>query len=197
MSIINLKEQNTSEISVDETNNPQYLYIVVSQTGSIVSKCIKMITRKKYNHVSVSLDKSLTEMYSFGRVRPYNPVYGGFVMESLKFGTFARFTKTEGVVICIEITQKQKEQIQNQLDVMYKRRKLFHYNYIGLFLAAFHIHYKNKNHYYCSEFVSDLLIKNNVVDEHKLTGIVHPCRFLKLEEINIIYSGKLQQYYCS
>lgn len=178
----------------EEVQSKEKLYIVVSQTGSIVSKCIKLVTRKKYNHVSVSLEKELTEMYTFGRLKPNNPVYGGFVIESLKQGTFARFTKSVGVVVCIEITKEQKDDIKNYLEKMYEKRKSFHYNYMGLFLAAFHIKYRSENHFYCSEFVRDLLVKHKVIDEQRLKGIVHPCKLLELEGTNIVYSGLLQKY---
>ena len=39
------------------------VYIVISQTGTILSRIIKLLTRKNYNHASISLDKELNEMY--------------------------------------------------------------------------------------------------------------------------------------
>ena len=43
------------------------IYLVMSQTGTILSKAIKGVTCDQYNHISISLDPSLECMYSFGR----------------------------------------------------------------------------------------------------------------------------------
>ena len=63
------------------TRNKQ-LYIVISQTGTLLSRILKALTGAEYNHASISLSEDLEEMYSFGRRYPYNPFWGGFVMES-------------------------------------------------------------------------------------------------------------------
>jgi len=57
------------------------IYIVISQTGTILSKIIKLVTKKEYNHASLSMEGSLEKMYSFGRKDPYNPFIGVFVIE--------------------------------------------------------------------------------------------------------------------
>lgn len=57
------------------------IYIVISQTGTILSKTIKLITKKKYNHVSISFNKDICNMYSFGRINPYNPFIGKYIKE--------------------------------------------------------------------------------------------------------------------
>ena len=34
--------------------------------------------KDEFSHVSISLDAQLNHMYSFGRLHPYNPFWGGF-----------------------------------------------------------------------------------------------------------------------
>lgn len=59
------------------------IYIVISQTGTWLSTLIKLYTKQKYNHVSISLENSLSDMYSFGRINPSNPFSGGFAQKRL------------------------------------------------------------------------------------------------------------------
>ena len=66
------------------------IYIMVSYSGTLLSNLIKMYTRKEYTHVSISLDIKLQEMYSFGRIHPYNAFIGGFVREGKNFGTLKK-----------------------------------------------------------------------------------------------------------
>ena len=67
------------------------IYIVLTYTGTVLSKIIKLYTHCEFSHVSISLDKNLEHMYSFGRLNPYNPFKGGFVQEPVDKGTFRRF----------------------------------------------------------------------------------------------------------
>lgn len=59
------------------------IYIVLTDTGTLLSKAIGMYTRKDLNHASIAFDKELTEMYSFGRKQRHNPFVGGFVKRML------------------------------------------------------------------------------------------------------------------
>lgn len=112
---MSLEQLHESQIITDgnkaESDNSCKLYIVISQTGTVLSRFLKIVTRKKYNHASISVEDNLNIMYSFGRINPYNPVWGGFVKESPKSGTFARFPKTEVVVLSVNISKEQRENI--------------------------------------------------------------------------------------
>ena len=59
------------------------VYVILSYTGTILSKIVKAFTMKQYSHTSISLDENLKQMYSFGRLNPYNPFIGGFVHEKI------------------------------------------------------------------------------------------------------------------
>ena len=59
------------------------IYIVLTYTGTILSRIVKFYTGKEYSHVSIALDENLEEMYSFGRLHPYVAFIGGFVHERI------------------------------------------------------------------------------------------------------------------
>ena len=54
--------------------NKKKIYIVLTYSGTILSRIIRAYTGDEYSHVSIALDKDLEEMYSFGRLNPYNPL---------------------------------------------------------------------------------------------------------------------------
>ena len=76
------------------TYNLRRIYIVLTYTGTILSKIIKSYTKNEFAHVSISLDIELEQMYSFGRIYPWTPLIGGFVHEHINKGTFKKFNKT-------------------------------------------------------------------------------------------------------
>lgn len=182
------------DVMIQKNCKKKKIYIVVSQTGTILSRIIKVVTGDAYNHASISMDCNMRKMYSFGRKHPYNPIWGGLVMESPRFGTFKRFSGTQAVILCLTVDEEQYEQIEEYLKWMYNNRANYHYNYIGLFLALFHKPYKHKNWYYCSEFVREILARFNVASEEMFEEIIKPVHFLNLPEANVVYRGRLADY---
>jgi NOL1/NOP2/fmu family ribosome biogenesis protein len=170
------------------------IYIVLTQTGSILSNLIKCYSGKEYNHVSISLDEELNELYSFGRTHPYNAFSGGFVHEGINIGTFKRFKGTKAVVYALEVTKQQYCNIANQIYRMSSNKKKYKFNRTGLFLASIHKIRSVPNHFYCSEFAK-YLFNNSGIDVSKLPTITHPEDFVNLEKIMHIYTGLLKDYH--
>lgn len=174
--------------------NGPAVFIVITQTGTILSQILRMVTGDAYNHASISVDASLQTLYSFGRLHPHNPVWGGFVQESPVSGTFGRFVRTRAKVLRVPVTQAQYEQIKRHLEYMYQDRQRYHYNYLGLVLAFFNLAYRRKNCYYCSEFVKDVLVRYDVTRPDSFGEIVKPMELLELSGSREIYSGLLAEY---
>ena len=172
----------------------QTIYVVISQTGTILSRILKVITGAKYNHASLSLVPDLETMYSFGRLHPYNPVHGGFVEESPHKGTFKRFRNTKVTVLSIAVTDEQYEALKDKLESMLENKDRYHYNYVGLFLAGVKIPYHQRRCYYCSEFVKEMLVRHGIRGADQLASIVEPMHFLQLPDANYVYCGKLRDF---
>lgn len=105
------------------------IFIVITQTGTMLSRILKRITGAEYNHASLSLSQDLTRMYSFGRRHPYNPFWGGFVIESPHAGTFRRFSDTTAIILAVEITEERYAALEATLEAMWARREQFSYNF--------------------------------------------------------------------
>ena len=67
------------------------IYIILTYSGTVLSRIVKAYTGAEYSHVSIGLDENLTKMYSFGRLNPYNPFIGGFVHEGIKYSDSSLF----------------------------------------------------------------------------------------------------------
>ena len=178
---------------MDKSDSKQ-LYIVISQTGTILSRILKLITGAEYNHASLCLTPDLDIMYSFGRKISFFPFWGGFVTESPYFGTFKRFRNTKIILLSLTVDADIYNKIDDLIHNMVINRKKYGYNYWGLWLAAFKIVHKSRNRYYCSEFVRDVLQENNINGADKLCEIVEPMHFINLPDVTRIYCGKLRDY---
>ncbi len=172
----------------------QQIYVVISQTGTVLSRILKLITGAEYNHASIALKEDLELMYSFGRLYPYNPFFGGFVTESVNFGTFKRFFNTKVIVLKLDIDADSYNTIHNQIESMLLTPKIFKYNYLGLCLAAFRIVFRRRNCFYCSEFVRDILQTAEIEGVESLSRITKPVDFISLPNSTCIYKGRLADY---
>lgn len=168
------------------------IYFVLTYTGTILAKIVKLYTRKTYSHVSIALDDSLENMYSFGRLNPYNPFVGGFVVESTKRGTFKRFKNTKTVVFSYDISEEQYENIKNEINSFIINKDQYKFNVLGLFLVMFNIKLKRENCFYCAEFVKYIVEKEGIITD--LPDIIKPNDFRELNNMQLIYKGKLHSY---
>ncbi len=168
------------------------IYIVLTHTGTTLSKIIKSYTKDEFSHVSIALDNELQEMYSFGRLHPYNPFWGGFVHEYIDKGTYKRFYKTKAKVYSYEVTEEQYEKLKNNIKQIEINKEDYKFNIIGLFAVGFHKKIGKEKSFYCAEFVKYVIEKANINME--LPTIIKPEDFKNLEGSQEIYNGLLRKY---
>lgn len=169
------------------------VYIVLTQTGSVLSSIIKYSSGKEYNHVSIALDEDLDQLYSFGRTHPYNVLSGGFVHEGIKIGTFKRFKETKAKVLALDVTEQQYNALVENIKYMCENKKKYKFNRTGLVLAGFNKSSNSDYKFYCSEFVKHILQKSDV-DISSLPKITHPEDFQKLDGLTFLYAGLFSDY---
>lgn len=166
------------------------IYLVLSFSGTWLSRVIKAYTRKEFSHVSISLDEGLGEMYSFGRVNAYNPFIGGFVHESIDKGTFKRFKNTKSKIYSYIISDEQYDSLKKIIERI--KEKNYSYNFIGVLGVPFKIRVRRKKHFYCAEFVKYLFDEAKI--EANLPEIIKPEDFCNLKNSEVVYAGFLRNY---
>lgn len=166
------------------------IYFVLTHTGTVLSKIIKNYTKDEFSHVSISLDKELNKMYSFGRINPYNPLWGGFVHEYIDKGTFKRFYKTKTKIFSLEITEKQYLDLEKIIYDMEENKEKYKFNIVGLFAAGFQKKIGIENSFYCAEFIKYVITKAHI--ETNLPEVVKPEHFKNIKDLQEVYSGLLK-----
>lgn len=168
------------------------IYIILTHTGTTLSKIVKGFTKYEFSHVSISLDVDLNEMYSFGRLRPYNAFVAGFVHEQIDKGTFKRFFKTRAKIYYLQVTDEQYGKIENTIEQFKTDKESYKFNILGLFAAGFHKKIGKDHSFYCAEFVKYVLDEASV--ETNLPVVVRPEHFKSISGVEEIYSGLLRKY---
>ncbi len=151
------------------------------------------MTRYKYSHVGICLEKGCDTVYSFGRRSLHNILNGGFVEEERSGEFFRKFHKTSCRIYELEVTDKQLESIREQLTYIKEHQDEYKYDFIGAVLRNFWIPISFKKKYVCSQFVAELLTNAGILDFKKRICMVKPKDFAK-HELKEIYTGKYAQY---
>lgn len=170
------------------------IYIIISQTGTLFSRVLKLATRQPYNHVSISFDKDLNLMYSFARKKIYCPWIAGFIEEYPNEGIFKMKTGTKCQIYKLSITEEQYEQLLEALQPFLENPDQYRYNFLGLPFMWFGISLNRRYHYVCSEFVAHLLERGAIIESKQLTRTIKPYEFSMLDETELIYEGFLREY---
>jgi len=170
------------------------VYIMLTNTGTLFTKSIQSYTKAPYNHASISFDRELTELYSFGRKNPNNPLNGGFVKEDIKTGTYSKYPNTTCVIYELKVTERDVDKMKRVLRIFIRSRQKFLYNLLGVFGVALNEPVEFSNSYFCSQFVAEILQRSGIRLWNKLPALVTPDDFRQCEELRLVYEGKLSEY---
>ena len=154
------------------------IYILLTDTGTVLNKIIKWFTNAPYNHASIVFDEELKEIYSFGRKKPKNPLMAGFVREDVYRGTYRYFQNTRCLLLRMEVTNEQLRKIRQTIMDFEKDKDRYSYNLIGLIGVLLNFPIGGKNSFFCSQFVSEVLKKSGIYLWEQPSGLVQPHDFL-------------------
>ncbi|ETT86428.1 hypothetical protein MKZ08_11275 [Viridibacillus sp. FSL R5-0477] len=172
----------------------KYIYILLTDTGTLFSKTIKQYTKAPYNHASIAFDLNLNEMYSFGRRNPRNPINSGFVKEDVLEGIYRAFPQTKCVLYKFEVDEEKIEKMKSIIDKFEKNKELYYYNLLGIVGVAFNEPIEPRNSFFCSQFVGEVLNRAGVIYWDKRTSLVTPNDFRNLPGFEVVFEGMLFEY---
>lgn len=135
---------------------PLYLYIVLSRTNTGMGKIIRLFTRSRYNHVSLTLDPQFRSFVSFARYVQDVPLAGGFVAEPAE--RFLHGGKAVPVRIFRQkITPAQFNALSKLFPLADRRETGLIYNSLGAMLSTCHIRCVIPGCYTCLDFASAIV----------------------------------------
>ena len=90
----------------------QQIYIVLIESYTGLGRFLKKFTGYRYEHIAVSLDKSLTEFYSYSRRQHHHPFNAGFMKEYRDYYAFEEYQKFYAKVFAIPVSDEEMAAIR-------------------------------------------------------------------------------------
>ncbi|MHB1151601.1 MAG: hypothetical protein ACYCWE_00290 [Eubacteriales bacterium] len=170
------------------------VYILLTKTKTLFARCIHVITGDEFTHSSIALDLDLNRLYSFGRRYYYMPLLAGLVRENLHTGVFARNKYAPCAVLELTVTDEIYDRIEKRMNHMLENYVCYHYNILGLATCSLGIPHRRSRHFLCSQFVAYVLTEAGALDIPCDISLMRPVDFMRLEQLQPIYRGKLGDY---
>ena len=170
------------------------LFIVVTQTGTFVSRVIKFVTKAPYNHVSLSLDENLDKMYSFARKRPPHVFPSGFMQETMSNSLFGMIDTIPCQIYQVRVSEKQYETVGKMIDAFDEIANEYKFNVLGFVSMFFRFRLRRAKRFMCSQFVAYVLSNSHIITFDKDYSLVTPEDIRKNEKMIMIFDGDLKEY---
>ncbi|WP_373894088.1 hypothetical protein [Virgibacillus sp. CBA3643] len=168
------------------------IYFLFTDTGTYLSKMINLCTNQSLNHVSISFDPELKEIYSFGRKQPGNPFIGGFIREDPQ----GDFMKNSGSAIySYTVSESDCDVIIHHIKEIEAEKDAYKFNFIGLLGVLFQIEINRRNALFCSQFVATVLRDLENFQLPKPACFTTPADIRTHKGMQLIYQGKLCNYF--
>ena len=157
-----------------ETTTMKTLYIFLTRSGTLLSNLVYSLTGAQYTHVSLAFDEDLSTLYSSTRKNGYTMFPAGPSREYLNRGVFLMRENIPCALYALEVTDEAYTRAKRRTQHMMHHGKLYRFNSLGLLLCWMHIRWQRRRHYFCSQFVSEVLQKSGALELPKPSTLMHP-----------------------
>lgn len=121
--------------------------VLLTKYSDKISTLLYYLGGRGYTHVSIALDATEDRYYSFN--------YKGFCEESLSKHRKRGVHKS--VQYELAVSDEAYRAMRERLAVFLLHRQQYAYTRLGLLCCLLHLPFVWKNHYFCSQFVAELL----------------------------------------
>lgn len=143
------------------------IQVLLTRNYDLFSQLIYQVTGHGYTHASLGLEEECARFYSFN--------VKGFCEET------PEKHRRHGVDVSrcyqLEVSEAAYELLWQSIQDFKAHKKQYHYAHLGVILCLLRISFREKNGYFCSQFVAELLKKAGVLDSKKKSNLYLPNQF--------------------
>ncbi len=149
--------------------------VLLTRYSDWISNFVYHIAGHGYTHASLGLEDEPGVYYNFN--------YKGFCVETLEKH---RRRGVEKSMSCeVEVSDEAYQRMQEQIEQFKKRRAELNYTRIGVAFCLMHLPFRWKGHYFCSQFVAELLQVTGAVKMKKRAELYLPNQlFAELTQVS-------------
>ena len=159
------------------------IYILLTRSGTLLSKLVYAVTGASYTHASMAFDEELDCLYSSTRKNGYTMFPAGPSKEYLNKGVFRLRGDAPCALYALEVTDEAYSHALCRAEEFMRHSEEYSFNTLGLILCGLHIRWQRRRHYFCSQFVSEVLEQSGALALPKDSTLMH--------QLKCLYKGRL------
>lgn len=167
------------------------IYILLTRSTTVLSRMVHIATRAPYTHVSISFDRELRTLYSSARKNGRTMFPAGPCRESLYWGYLGRHPDMPCALYELEVPDEVYEAACLATEAIMHNAARYRFNIIGLIFCQLRIPHDREGHYFCSQFVGEVLVKSAAVELPTDVSLMRPMDYTQLPGLTCCFSGNL------
>lgn len=167
------------------------IYILLTRSGTLLSKLVYAATGASYTHASMAFDAELNCLYSSTRKNGYTMFPAGPSKEYLNKGVFRLRDDAPCALYALEVSDEAYFRALHRAEEFMRHSEKYSFNTLGLILCGLHIRWQRRRHYFCSQFVSEVLEQSGALALPKDSTLMHPNDYALLPQLKCLYKGRL------
>lgn len=162
------------------------IYVLFTRYPGRDAKLLIWRTKFPYTHTSVGLEEDMDTFYTF--------ISKGFLVEKV-----TRYEKPERpsfpcALYEINVSEETYNLVKEKV-LSYKENKAnLKYSTLGLIACFIGVPLKRRHHYFCSQFVAEILQECGAVKLDKKSSLYFAKDISKLEELKLVFKGTHSSY---
>ena len=138
--------------------------VLFTQKYDWLAKLLLKVCGYQYSHASLSLGNGEDIFYSFNT--------NGFCTESPE--KFKRHGVKNSLLYEAYVDNDVYSELRRRVGEIEPARNEMRYSYLGVFFCLINIPFSRKNHYFCSQFVAEMLVETGAVRLKKKSSLYVP-----------------------
>lgn len=169
------------------------IYILLTRSGTLLSKVVYLITSDRYTHASIAFDEDLRDLYSSSRKNGRTLFPAGPCREDLRGLYYRRHPSIPCAVYALEVSDEAYERALREVRWIMADADRYHFNILGLLLCRMNIPYRRKHYFFCSQFVGEILRRSCALTLPKDSSLMRPSDYMELPELLCRFRGRLSE----
>lgn len=169
------------------------IYILLTRSGTFLSKLVHLLTADRYTHASISFDECLQPLYSSARKNGETMFPAGPCREYFHRGFYKKNQHIPCALYTLQVPENAFEEAQKEIMKIISQSDEYHFNILGLLLCRMNIPFNRSNKFFCSQFVAEILQRSQAMELPKAPSVIRPSDYTRMNGLECVYRGTLQE----
>lgn len=139
------------------------IYVLLSRSGTVLSRLVRAATGDEYTHASIAFDEELSTLCSMARIHAAAPLPAALVRERPDAGYYGGHPNVACALVAVRVPDAGYALARGRLEAMLARQaqtgnRAYRYSLLGLLACRAGREWTRPGQYFCSQLVAQLLL---------------------------------------